>query len=610
MKEKGRLGRGFDDLKFRYKMMLLSMSMILVMGLVSVTGYQVSYSIYNNLLYRQTANTLAMYSHQIQTEMSSIEEISHGVATNPRIQEALGIISDEAAGEVAQTRAWNRIIQDLYGTIKPEILCFTLEGPNIAPIIVGLDSSREPPELIQRAKAGTKDQNGAGFWMTTGREDGSLLYVREIRRITEPYFLKSLGYLLIRVDYPRLIRNAGIDIALLRDQKLVITDETGGLFFSSQGTEEPAIREMERVQGDRQDFDIRTVAGEKLFLNHTTLPATRPALNIVVGLDYNLVYESMARTNAVTLLMMIGAMLFAVVVSGLAVKNMNRHFTGLVNKINRFTSGDLTPQPQSTYSKDEFGLLNRHFDRMTAELNTMIQDNYVKQLLIVQTKLKNLENQIHPHFLYNTLETVNWFAKRSGETHIPVIIDALSGLLHSNLSEKEDVVPLEKELALLERYITIQKIRYTDMLQVRQEIDPETLGVPIPKLSIQPLVENAISYSMEESLDGCSILVSSEIRGEEVVISVENDGSQIDEDILDRLRSHEAVANGHGVGLHNIDARLKLIFGASYGLTFINGDDRVTVEIHLPKEMLKEGNAEDGKETRKEDRMGREDWRS
>lgn len=150
---------------------------------------------------------------------------------------------------------------------------------------------------------------------------------------------------------------------------------------------------------------------------------------------------------------------------------------------------------------DELGLIHRHFDHMVAEIKILINENYLKQLHVKEAQIKALETQINPHFLYNTLNTINWRAKLIGEQQISEITEALSNLLRTALKEDSGIHTIEKELALVQSYIVIQQSRFGARLHFHQQVDTQLVNVPIPKMTSQPLVENAIKYSVEVNMD-------------------------------------------------------------------------------------------------------------
>lgn len=162
------------------------------------------------------------------------------------------------------------------------------------------------------------------------------------------------------------------------------------------------------------------------------------------------------------------------------------------------------------------------------------------------------------------------------------IAESLGNLLRASLSSQRPLVTLSYELELVDSFITIQKIRFEDQLEFRLQASPEALNGRIPPLTIQPLVENAIHYGMEEMTEVCHIDLTAEITDGILCIQVRNEGSQFEEDLLNKFRKKIRQPNGFGIGLLNIDQRIRLIFGEEYGLSLSNENGFAIAALRLP----------------------------
>ncbi|MCD7906951.1 MAG: sensor histidine kinase, partial [Clostridium sp.] len=151
---------------------------------------------------------------------------------------------------------------------------------------------------------------------------------------------------------------------------------------------------------------------------------------------------------------------------------------------------------------------------------------------------------------------------------------------------------LEQELELIRAYMTIQKIRFEERLDYTIMVSPSYNKVPIPKLTIQPLVENAIQYGLEQTTEECVILITAELTGTLFSLYVKNNGSQFEDHLLERLQTAEILPNGLGIGLLNIDKRLKLTFGPEYGLSLYNEGELAVARISIPFQESEDHNAE------------------
>ncbi|MEY8351786.1 sensor histidine kinase [Lachnospiraceae bacterium 54-53] len=245
----------------------------------------------------------------------------------------------------------------------------------------------------------------------------------------------------------------------------------------------------------------------------------------------------------------------------------------------------ILPVTDYNYSNmnNETGELHRKFDHMAAKVQELIQINYVNELLTKEAKLKALENQINPHFLYNTLESLNWHAKAAGVREISVMVKALGSLLRTTLNNRETHSTLRRELKIVNDYMTIIKIRFDERIQYDVDIPEELYDITLPQLTLQPLIENAVKYAVEESTEPCIIIVTGRAAENNVILKIINSGSEFPYDLLKKLEQKTIQPHGFGIGLLNIHSRLQLHFGSAYGLGFYNDDaGHAVVQITLP----------------------------
>jgi two-component system sensor histidine kinase YesM len=194
-----------------------------------------------------------------------------------------------------------------------------------------------------------------------------------------------------------------------------------------------------------------------------------------------------------------------------------------------------------------------------------------------------LQQQINPHFLYNTLDSINWMAQNCGANEISIMARSLGNIFRGAINTSEDFISLDKELEFLNNYIQIQSFRFKQRLNYEMIISNGYKTLQIPKMILQPLVENAIKHGLEDSFEPCIIRVSIEETESIFQIKVSNTCSEFEPDLLQKLENKELIPGGTGVGLLNIDKRLKLIYGENYGLTFYNQDAMAIAVVSIPK---------------------------
>lgn len=228
--------------------------------------------------------------------------------------------------------------------------------------------------------------------------------------------------------------------------------------------------------------------------------------------------------------------------------------------------GNLDIRFDSKY-EDDIGIFGRRFNRMLSRLKVLLQDSYEKQVRLKDSELKALRAQINPHFLYNTLETVNWLARMEGSDDISKIVVSLGEIMRYSVKKGDDFVTLREDLKQLENYLTIQEFRYQDKFKVHFNIDETILDEPILSLLLQPLVENAIIHGLEEKIDAGKIFISIQGLDHFMEITIQDDGVGMDKETLERLNNklQEGLSLQElGIGIENVRKRLFLSYGDQY----------------------------------------------
>lgn len=229
--------------------------------------------------------------------------------------------------------------------------------------------------------------------------------------------------------------------------------------------------------------------------------------------------------------------------------------------------------------QDEFGYLTEAFNRMAAYQKHLIEDHYEQELRLLQTELRFLQSQINPHFLYNTMDSIYWSAQNYGAEEISEMVLNLSKFFRLSLNKGREVFSIQENVEHLHYYIRIQQIRFLDNFEVEYDLQEETRTVPVLKLLLQPLVENAILHGMEDKDGGGQLVISSWIEeGERLCVRVRDNGPGIPQDRLAYIRSEliKAAALNYRAreeevrdlfGLRNVAARMSLYYGPEAALT-------------------------------------------
>ena len=248
--------------------------------------------------------------------------------------------------------------------------------------------------------------------------------------------------------------------------------------------------------------------------------------------------------------------------------------------------GDLTVSFISKYD-DEIGELGNSFNTMVKEIDNLINLVQIEEKNKRKAEMNVLQAQIKPHFMYNTLDTIRWMAEEHNEEDIVEIIEAFTSLLRISLSSGKEIINVRDELKHVESYLTIQKIRYEEKLNYEIEFDESILNYKLIKLILQPLVENAIYHGIKEKRGNGKIIITAKVENDHLCFTVIDNGKGIEEDKLNKinnmLKESNEKKNEIGYGIFNVNARIKLIYGNEYGLTYksIYGEGTI-VELRHP----------------------------
>ncbi|HZG87187.1 sensor histidine kinase [Paenibacillus sp.] len=267
----------------------------------------------------------------------------------------------------------------------------------------------------------------------------------------------------------------------------------------------------------------------------------------------------------------------------------------LVQFTKRVARGDLATDSIQIRSKDEIGLLAASFISMCERLREYIEIVYVSKLREKEAELRALQLQIHPHFLFNTLEVIRMKLVRSGEREVSGMVKILADIYRWNVKGRHRIVSLEEELEYTLSYVKLQEIRFRDRLRVEADIDADLLQLGIPKLVLQPLLENAIAHGFANKSAACEIRIAGRRDGDDLVIDCADNGEGMDGSLVEALRLQLLDKNpeSDNIGLRNVHSRIALLFGSPYGVSIRSAPgEGTTVSIRLPAKFHQEMKAQ------------------
>ena len=267
----------------------------------------------------------------------------------------------------------------------------------------------------------------------------------------------------------------------------------------------------------------------------------------------------------------------AVLFSGFLADRITLPILKLRESMREVENGNFEKASVVVTEKNEIGSLGNSFNLMTRKIQELMSQNVEEQKEKRKIELRALQSQINPHFLYNTLDSIIWMAENGENEEVVKMTAALATMMRQSFNNKAEIVSLEAEMEHVESYLMIQKMRYMDKLNFSVSLEEGIRECPIVKLVLQPLVENAIYHGIRYKNGSGTVLVIAKREGEEIHITVEDDGVGMSEEELQHIfDEHKVNYNSNGVGVYNVERRLKLYYGNAYGLFYESARNRGT----------------------------------
>ena len=420
---------------------------------------------------------------------------------------------------------------------------------------------------------------GEELWYVKSHDD-SAPSITLMRALYHPYSGKRCGALMLSVNANRLFSSiSGYD--------------TDGMYTFSAVTTENALAENAAFNTENGIF--RQNKSINIFTTVSNMD-----LKLVCRINENSLYSN--GYNIFRYLCMLSG--FSVLLLLLFIYHTN---TQLISPLSDFITSMNTwqegKQTESRYEdrNDEIGELFRTFSKMCSRINNLIDKNYRTEITKNIAEIKMLQSQINPHFLFNTLDSVNCMAQINNVPEISRMITALSDIIGQTLSRDSELIPLSKELGYVENYIYILKVRFGDKISFILNAAPDTMEALIPPLIIQPIIENSFKHSISKTKKNCTLVLETRIKDGALLIDVMDDGPGISNGqmrILNEIFTADEGslpppgADGHGIGLGNVSRRLKLMCGSESGIFIKHSKDGNTV-VHIIVKPIHRGDLSD-----------------
>lgn len=394
--------------------------------------------------------------------------------------------------------------------------------------------------------------NGKPTWVCLEEKLSDRNYIALVRKIWKPDdYLESIGVLSVLIERKDLE-----EMLIPSSPKQIMYLETAeGILLASSVQEEELIRLplRERTVNDSQ-FEKKYLADEEYLVCSRMMEKSNVYL---VSLMPTMALEQEIRalnTRMQTIYVVISVFILLAIV--LLTRSIMGRIYLLKNQMMQIQKGKLRKVEAAKEYDDEIGQLIIHYNEMVEKVEELMQEQYVLGQEKTEAELKALQSQINPHFLYNTLDMINWMAQKNETDNIRNVVQAMSRFYRLTLSKGHDVVTIGDEIKMCEAYMEIQKRRYRGKILYEVEVDGEIEKYLIPKITLQPFLENAIVHGINEKEDARGVVIlNGWLEDGRITLSVTDDGNGMSES--DKKKPH----TGSHYGMDNIARRLELFYG-------------------------------------------------
>lgn len=314
-------------------------------------------------------------------------------------------------------------------------------------------------------------------------------------------------------------------------------------------------------------------------------------------------YEDQYRFLWLSAALMLGSMIAVIVLMSYL---LSGYYVGRLKKLNvemtGLESGNLNANLPITTEEDEIEEIYHNFNGMVQEVQRLMQEHYQLGKEVKMAEVRALQAQINPHFLYNTLDLINWISMDYGAEEIGTLTWNLARFYRLSLNHGKSLISIGEEVEHVEVYVNIENYHFDNAISLEVDVPEELKSYACLNIILQPFVENAIVHGIAEKpdIESCEIRICARREEQDIVFSVQDDGPGVDVKEMQKETQQDIRTAQHGYGVRNINFRLKLCFGEKYGVTYLESEKGTHVEIKIPVMTMAEAEEKIWKRKREE----------
>ncbi len=546
-----------------------------VISILTIQYYNYSRHLLENQTRLYISDMLLQTGNNLDLLMNDVESLIFDIQKEPHVQNYLTKFSKSQEDNYEAYLAK----EDLNNTIYKNILF----DDNVEAVMI-IPEEGEPHVISKTMKEYQANHNiknkiyeagGSAVWMGV---EPSERYITVAAQINSIKTMRPLGYLIVQISerkFSKLLNG----LSFVKDGNIFIVNQYGVIVSgnSPEFLNQQLDQEYQGALGNKSDRAFEIISNgsrEEYVVGQKLDNRTWNLITVIPVLSYQSTLVELRRYFA--LIFAIAATV-AVVVSTLNTLTFSRPIKSLLKTMQKFGEGDFNVI-SNVKSSDEIGLLSQNFNRMAYNINDLIDKVYTETMLKQEAELKSLRMQINPHFLYNTLETINWLSREKGVDEVGALAKSLGDMMHYTINGS-DFTTIENEVTNINNYLMIQRIRYGDRISFVVGMPEELYHYKLPKLILQPLIENSIIHGLENREEGGLLVVQGMVKSKMLLLSVSDNGVGMSQEKINTILSKDS---DDSIGMRNVDQRLRLYFGTDRGLkiqSIINVGTQVMMEI-------------------------------
>ncbi len=536
-----------------------------------------------------TAQLISQVNDYIDSYVTNMENISHMVFYNSDLREYLADdISKDKTRELSLEKKINNLMSSILSS-RNDINSIVVFGNNGNVISEKVETKINKNINIRDQSWYRNALNANGEAVISSSHVQNLFqdeyrWVVSLSRSIKSYDNEqSIGVMLVDLNF-NVISSMCSKIKLGKRGYIFIVDSQGNMVYHPQQQlvySKLKNEDISRVLETSNGSFIANENGEKRIYTVKTSMNTGWK---TVGVTY--VNELVGNKKQMQLYYLSGGtvcLLIAIILAIFMSRRISKPVKILESSMNEAEKGNFDIKV-NIESDDEIGELSKAFNIMIAKIKELMLQNLKEQELKRKSELKALQAQINPHFLYNTLDSIIWMAEGKKCDEVVMMTSSLAKLFRLSISKGEEIITIRNEIEHIKSYLTIQKMRYRDKLDFEIDVDENILKYRTLKILLQPLVENAIYHGIKNKEGTGVIRITGGVVGDCILLQVIDNGvGMSSEEVENILKSAARSESGSGVGVKNVNERIKIYFGENYGLEFISRpDEGTTANIRLP----------------------------